>query len=132
MALSEHEQRLLDEMERSLYSNEADFVSTTPTAGPSISGRSVLLVIITVAVGLGIIVAGMALGQPWIGILGFVAMIVGIGWLLKPGTSTVSADESTTTSAGTPPRATPRTGAKGRPLMDRLEDRWERRRDGEL
>lgn len=131
MALSEHEQRLLDEMERNLYSNEADFVSTTPSAGPALSGRSILLVVIAVAAGLGIIVAGMALSQPWIGILGFAAMIAGIAWALRQS-SNGATTESATSTKDAPPRTTPRSGANGRPFMDRMEERWERRRDGEL
>ena len=132
MALSEHEQRLLDEMERNLYSNEADFVSTSPSEGTAISGRSIMLVIIAAVVGLGVVVAGMAFGQPLIGILGFVAMIAMIAWTLqKNGAQPADGDEASATTNSAPPRSTPRTGVNGSSFMDRMEERWERRRDGE-
>ena len=43
MPLSEHEQRLLEEMERSLYNNDADFVATVSPRGARPNYRRIAL-----------------------------------------------------------------------------------------
>lgn len=138
MALSEHEQRLLDEMERSLYQNDADVVSTTPSTGPVVSARSVTIVVLAVAIGLAIVVAGMALGQPLVGLAGFVVLIAGVAWALLRGGGRPDAESTEPPSprpaAGRPAGAATKPVAQGdgKSFIDRMEDRWERRRDGEL
>lgn len=134
MALSEQEQRLLDEMERHLYQNEADVMSTTPRQAAPVSTRSVVLAILAVAVGLGIVVAGLATQLPIIGIAGFVVMLVGVlaAFRTRPSASG-EADASTprTPSASGAASKGRSAGTADRGFMDRLEDRWDRRRNGE-
>ncbi|RRJ86264.1 DUF3040 domain-containing protein [Gulosibacter macacae] len=133
MGLSEQEQRLLDEMERSLYQHEADIVSTTPSGNTVISARSITIAVLAVAVGLAIIVVGMATSIPLIGLAGFVAMIGGIAWALRSGRQgdEVTADEQPVAAGPrptSPPKSKPSSGGS---FMDRMEDRWERRQDGD-
>lgn len=75
MPLSEQEQRLLDEMERSLYQNEAH-----GTAGSTLGGRptvgAIVLAVVGGLVGLGLLIAGVVLRAPIVGIIGFVVMFV--------------------------------------------------------
>ncbi|MGO1544188.1 MAG: DUF3040 domain-containing protein [Gulosibacter sp.] len=137
MALSEQEQRLLDEMERSLYQNDADVMSTTPKEGPVVSAKAITIIVLSVVVGLGIVVAGMATSYIWIGLIGFVVMIAGIVWAIRGsnnGPSSASGTETQTPKASAPGKGASGSGKQktGGSFMDRFEDRWERRQDGEL
>ncbi|GGA55752.1 hypothetical protein GCM10011490_01980 [Pseudoclavibacter endophyticus] len=141
MALSEQEQRLLDEMERHLYQNEADVMSTAPRSAQTVSTRSIVLAILAVAVGLGIVMVGLSFQQPVIGIAGFVVMLLGVLLAFrrgnrKAGTESGSGDDvpTATTAKGsnaTKGGATGGATAQGGGFMDRLEDRWDRRRNGD-
>ena len=97
MPLSEQEQRLLEEMERSLYQNDADFV---PTTGQR-RGRPNYTVLVVGALigllGIATLVVGVVIQQTWIGILGFVVMFVGVLLAVAPPRR-LSAPESKSTS----------------------------------
>lgn len=113
MPLSEHEQRLLDEMERSLYHNEADDV-TTVGAGRARGGyTAIALGIVAGVIGIALLLVGVISRLPIIGLLGFAIMFVGAMLAIAP-----------------PRRLQVRTpaGAKKRPsFMDSLNERWDRR-----
>jgi Protein of unknown function (DUF3040). len=77
MPLSEQEQRLLDEMERSLYHNDADDVTTVGARRGRPNYTAVALGILAGAIGLALLVVGVIIRQPIVGILGFALMFVG-------------------------------------------------------
>lgn len=138
MALSEQEQRLLDEMERHLYQNEADVVSTTPRSSAPVSTRSIVLSILAVAIGLGIVLVALSLQLPIavgviIGIGGFLVMLLGVLFAFRskrPGPGEKAADVGG--SSGAPSaKGTAKSSPSGGGFMDRLEDRWDRRRNGD-
>lgn len=134
MALSEQEQRLLDEMERSLYQHDADVVSTGRPAGAAITARSITISVLAIAVGLAVIVGAMAIQQPWAGLIGFAIMIGGVYWAFSSSPSGSTATGESTTTPGAPNKPTTNAGAKpadGRGFMDRMEDRWDRRQDNQ-
>ncbi len=112
MPLSEQEQRLLDEMERSLYHGDTNFVAAVGRTRGRTGYSAVVGGILLALAGIGVLVLGVLL-QTWIvGVLGFVLMFAGVLLAVGgPGRRTV----------GLP--AAPR----GR-FMDRLSERWERRR----
>jgi hypothetical protein len=121
MPLSEHEQRLLDEMERNLYQNDADFVE--PVVAPGRFDVAMLTIGALVAVvGLGAVLFGVIIQQPLVGVLGFVVMLVGVLIAMRRGAGTGASQ-----TAAAAPSAGPRAAAPG--FMDRLEDRWQRRLD---
>ena len=68
MPLSEQEQRLLDEMERSLYQNDAEFAASVRGASGGRGGYGALIggVLLSV-VGVGVLVLGVVLQQPVVG-----------------------------------------------------------------
>jgi len=124
MPLSEQEQRALDEMERSLYHNEADFVSAV---SPRWSKPNYRMMVIGVLVGVAGIIAlltGVILQQPLIGVLGFVVMFGGVLLFASPPRVNGSSAEPTeaATSSG---RSTKRAAS----FMDTINDRWDRRQD---
>ena len=132
MPLSEHEQRLLEEMERNLYHNDADFVASVGTPRGRPNYTLIVVGILIAVLGLGVIVTGVVVQQPIVGILGFVILLGGVLMALAPSKSgsvpqEPSADEragASTRSASTP---SSRTG-----FMDRMNERWDKRQgDGD-
>lgn len=116
--LSEQEQRLLEEMERSLYQNDADFVATVGTRGGRRNYRTIVIGILVAIIGIVAVVAGVILRQPIIGIAGFVVMFVGVLVALSSPKGGVQA------TGGSSRAQQPKQG-----FMDRLNERWERRQD---
>lgn len=117
MPLSEHEQRLLDEMERNLYRHDADFVASVSGARLRPSYRSIVLGSIAALAGVALIVVGLATHLVVLGILGFVVLLAGVVLAMRTGTGSVAT--GTASSASTKP-------AK-RSFMSKMSDRWDRR-----
>jgi hypothetical protein len=132
MPLSEHEQRLLDEMERNLYQNDADFVaniSQAPRRKPAY--RAIVLGVLVAVVGVAALILGVAIRLPIVGILGFLFMFAGVLLAITPGRRRHGGATLFDGENGT---AQP--GGSGRPknssdFMDRLSERWDKRQDGE-
>ncbi len=131
MPLSEQEQRLLDEMERSLYHNDADFVSAVGGGRGRLNYGALVLGILVGILGLGVVIAGVVFHQPVVGLLGFVAMFGGVLLALRRSKRSrlgaMPASDSTSSHSGTAPHSAK--GASKSGFMDRLNDRWERRDD---
>ncbi len=122
MPLSEQEQRLLDEMERHLMSNDADVVSAAQD-GRSLSYRNIVYGTILLLAGLGGLIVGLSTQLIVVGVLGFVLMLGGVILAVTPTRSLRA------------PAAGPRPGKKGTArsgasFMDRMNDRWDRRQEG--
>ena len=115
MPLSEQEQRLLDEMERSLYHQDAADVTTVGRRGRA-SYTAIALGIVAGVIGIALLITGVVVRQPLIGVAGFAVMFAGALLAFAP-----------------PRRLTvPRAAAPRRPsLMDSINERWEQRRDSE-
>ncbi|MEO5534801.1 MAG: DUF3040 domain-containing protein [Pseudolysinimonas sp.] len=119
MPLSEQEQRLLDEMERNLYHGDADDVTTVGRPGRA-NYTAIALGILGGVVGLILLVVGVIVRQPVVGLLGFLLMFGGaLLCFAPPRRLTVPQDPR---DAAGPPRAG---------FMDTLNERWERRNDTE-
>ncbi|NQX10658.1 DUF3040 domain-containing protein [Microbacteriaceae bacterium VKM Ac-2855] len=125
MPLSEHEQRLLDEMERNLYQNDADFVAAVGNRRGKTNYRAIVLGVLLAIVGLAVLVTGVVVHQPLVGIAGFALMLGGVVVAMRPGGSTPD-DLSDLGAAPRPARGSnPSTG-----FMDKLNERWDNRGDG--
>jgi hypothetical protein len=133
--LSEHEQRLLEQMERALYAEDPKFATSMRSSrGGAGDRRRIVIGVVGLLVGLGLLVAGVAAKLVVVGVLGFLAMLGGI-WLvisaLRP-----SSERSAEASGGSaaPTKITsrskkPRQKRSGESLSDRMEERWRRRRE---
>ncbi|MGM1016618.1 MAG: DUF3040 domain-containing protein [Actinomycetota bacterium] len=124
MPLSEQEQRLLDEMERHLLHNDADVVSA-PSGDRTLSYRNLVYGAILLLVGIGGLVAGVAVGNEIgivVGVIGFVAMLGGVMLAVTPVRRTTPAPRAQASAGSKPQNSTS--------FMDRMNDRWERRQDG--
>ena len=122
MALSDREQKLLEQMERALAFEDPKLVSALRAPlGPRPSARNVGVAVLAVVAGISLLVAGVMSQIIALGILGFVAMVAGISVLLTPR------PESKST-----PTAKPKNNNRTRSsFMDGLEQRWDERRQGD-
>jgi len=84
MPLSEQEQRLLDEMERSLYHNEADDVTTVGARRGRANATAIVLAALGLGIGLALLVVGVVIRQPLVGIAGFAVMFTGVVLVVAP------------------------------------------------
>ena len=84
MPLSEQEQRLLDEMERSLYHNEADDVTTVGAHRGRANATAIVLAAAGLLIGLALLVVGVVIRQPLVGIAGFAVMFAGVVLVVAP------------------------------------------------
>ncbi len=119
MPLSEQEQRLLEEMERSLYQHDADFVATVGNRAMRPDYRMIVIGILVGIVGVVGIIVGVATRLPIVGVLGFAVMFVGALVALRRS----KAPEVSTESAS-------RGGSERAGFMDRMNERWDRRQEG--
>ncbi|KQV04925.1 DUF3040 domain-containing protein [Leifsonia sp. Root112D2] len=126
MPLSEHEQRLLEEMERNLYHNDADFVAKVGGRRGRPAYRSIVLGILVIVVGIAALLTGVLTQLAIVGIVGFVLMFVGVMVAIAPSRSVGEPPAGQPTSKA---RASHGAGQAG--FMDRLNERWDKRQDGE-
>ena len=132
MPLSEHEQRLLEQMERALYAEDPKFATSLRSAssGKASRGRAAFGVLVLLG-GITLLMLGAILPLIPLGVAGFVIMVVGatLTYLgLRGGPAAPAADAEA--ASGTTPSAAPRRAPKqSSGFMDRLEDRWRKRRD---
>lgn len=132
MPLSEHEQRMLEQMERALYAEDPKFATALEGSGlRTHTRRRVYQAVAGFLVGIALLMSGMVAQQIWISVVGFLVMLgcavlAVTGWRKapKPGEQTASG-----AAAGTQPAR--RQGKQRRSMMNRIEQRWQRRRDEE-
>jgi hypothetical protein len=139
MPLSEYEQRVLEQMERALSSDDPRLANTLQQARRRSPLRYVLAGVGVVA-GLLLLVVGAATSQAWVGVVGFVLMFAGVAYAFaaprKKGPTGVVRPDGTVDPQTNPDRSRPgqtatrpSTAAKRDGFLARLEERWERRRD---
>lgn len=119
MPLSEHEQRMLDQMERALYEEDPRFAATirnTP-APSSRARRGAGLGVLIAAAGVITIVVGLLQALPIVGVVGFVAVLAGTYIAIRG-----------VTSEGRRDRRAPQ--GKGPGFLKGAEERFQNRRDG--
>lgn len=133
MPLSDHEQRMLDQIESALYAEDPKFASSVrgggfraPTARRRLQGVALFVV------GLGMLVAGVAFKATMIGsfpilsVFGFVVMFGGVVFAITGPRVPGRADRSGPTPGGSRQR---RAKGGGGSFTSRMEDRFRRRFD---
>ena len=123
MPLSEQEQRLLEEMERSLYQNDADFVATVSKRRGKPNYTVIVVGVLVGLAGVIILVSGVIVLQPLVGLFGFVIMFAGVLVAAAPPRRVSAADAQPKGRTGTGDGTSSR-------FMDNLNDRWDKRQDG--
>ncbi|MEU3726922.1 DUF3040 domain-containing protein [Streptomyces sp. NPDC031705] len=129
MPLSEHEQRMLEQMERALYAEDPKFATALEGSGlRTYTRRRVYQAVVGIVVGIALLMTGVIWQEVlWISVVGFLVMLactvlVVTGWRKapKPGEQPVS---------GSSGGAAHGRNRQRRSMMTRIEERWQRRRD---
>lgn len=131
MPLSDHEQRMLDQIESALYAEDPKFASSvrgghlkTPSTRRRLQGVGLFVL------GLAMLVSGVAVkatmigGFPVLSVLGFVVMFAGVVFAVTGPPAAAGRDRGA--PAGRP---TPRRGKATGSFTSRMEDRFRRRFD---
>ena len=128
MPLSEHEQRLLEQMERALYAEDPKFASSLRSAGPRPGSRRRAAVGVLMAlVGVGLLITGAATSIVVVGVIGFLAMLFGTFLVI----TTLRAQPETAAAQTAKPTAKQQAKQHKAGFMDRVEERFRKRRDGD-
>ena len=129
MPLSENEQRLLEQMERALYAEDPKWASSMRGAVRRSSGaRRLLLGIGGVVLGLVLLLVGVAQQLVIVGIIGFVVMLAAFAYTVSSRRKPGGPQGVVNRAGGVRPVTTNRRRRSS--FMQRLEERWDRRRDG--
>jgi predicted tellurium resistance membrane protein TerC len=130
--LSEHEQRLLEQMERALYAEDPKFVSSLRgTDLRSHYRRRALASAVGFVLGVVLLMTGVV-SQVWIvGVFGFVLMLASAlfavtSWRKVSGSGEAARSNVTSIKGG---RSKGRPKGPKRGMTERFEDRWRKRRD---
>jgi hypothetical protein len=123
--LSDHEQRLLDEIEQALYAEDPKFAASVRSArARSRTRRSAVLCGLGVLAGLALVLVGLVANIIALSVIGFVLVVGACGYavqLLRGRNNTATAPAGSTSAAAARPGG----------LKSRMEDRLRRRFDSE-
>lgn len=129
MPLSEHEQRMLEQIEKALYAEDPKFAHSVRARDPRVHyRRRVILAAVGFLIGVGLLLAGVIIKYIPMGVAGFLVMLTCAMWALTSWRHM---------NGGTPrrgPAAAPRkrrSREPGQGFMERLEERWRRRQEGD-
>jgi hypothetical protein len=130
--LSEHEQRLLEQMERALSAEDPKFASTLRGADlRSHYRRRALQSAVGFVLGIALLMTGVVVQTVPVSVLGFLLMLASAVFAVSNWRRIPVADDG----SGAPPAARAAKSAKRRGprkgLIERFEERWRRRRDGQ-
>ena len=135
MPLSEHEQRLLDQIERALYAEDPKFASTVRSTDlRAVMRRRIRYAVLLFLVGFGLMLFFVT--NPAFGIAGFAVMVGAFALALSAWKRMGGAPQTLRAVEGRAERPTgrPKGGSKGGrksqgSAKQRLEERWQRRWD---
>lgn len=122
MPLSEHEQRLLDQLKQQLHATDPKFASALgDDRARTLSTRHIILGVLISIVGILVLLFGVTIQQIIVGVLGFLVMGVGVYVAtIRRGTAKTPASDDGA-----------KVGRSKTGFMSSLEDRWDERRRGE-
>jgi len=124
--LSEHEQRLFDQIERSL-AEDPKFASAVRANDPRFHARRrIVVAAFVIVLGLALVVYGTVSSNTPLGVAGFVVMLGSAAFAMQSRRKGQAPDLHAV--GGTATRRTRQTRKAG--LFDRLEERWRQRPEG--
>lgn len=125
VALSDREQKLLEQMEKALYAEDPKFASSLRRSGLTIAPgerRHVIFGLLSLVAGLALVFGSVVSKMVIVGIPGFLLVLTGFVFIARGLQEPVA--------AATPTPSKVRNRSKNSKLMSRLEERWQQRRDG--
>lgn len=141
MPLSDHEQHLLEQMEQALYAEDPKFASQMQGSAARARLRKVLAIGAGgVIAGLGLVVLGVVTESIWWGAIGFALMVGGVAYAISPPKVPKAQLGAVLDDGSVRPREPARrlgklskskkSNANKQTFIRRMEERWDRRRDG--
>jgi len=137
--LSEHEQRQLEQIEQALYADYPRFANAVRSSDPRVHyKRRVIEASLGFLLGVGMLVAGVVTKFIWLGVAGFVVMLVCSMWALSSyrhmtgvatSRSAARPKERRSSRSSRPSRPSRPSRSAGTGMMERLEERWRRRQE---
>ncbi|KSU77442.1 Protein of unknown function [Pseudarthrobacter enclensis] len=122
MPLSEHEQKLLEQLEKQLHEDDPKFANSMGSdPGRSWSTRHVVIGVLCALAGVFLLLVGVTLQSIFVGVLGFVVMGGGVYFATMRSSAAAKAGKGSTGKPGKPRSS----------FMSNLEERWDERRRGE-
>lgn len=127
MPLSEHEQKMLDEMERQLFADDPRLARAfSDERRGARGGRRIIIGLGGVVLGMGILVLAVALPAIWLGVIAFLGMVAGAVYAItSPPAKGGTGDDGGGGGSGPDGPSAPR--GNGGSFMQKIEDRWEKR-----
>lgn len=123
MPLSEHEQKLLEQLEKQLHEDDPKFANSMGSAqGRSWSTRHLVIGVLFTLAGVLLLLVGVSLHNIFVGVAGFIVMGAGVYFA------------TLRSSAAGKARAVGNSGKPGKPrssFMNNLEERWDERHRGD-
>jgi len=122
MPLSEHEQKLLEQLEKQLHEDDPKFANSMGSdPGRAWSTRHIVIGVLGAVAGVLLLLVGVSLQNIFLGVLGFVIMGAGVYFATLRSSA-----------AGKSRGKSGRKGGKSKSsFMNNLEERWDERRKGE-
>jgi hypothetical protein len=135
--LSEHEQRQLEQIEQALYREDPKFGRLVRSSDPRVHyKRKLTQGLIGVLIGGGVLAAGIVTRHVYLEAVGAVVMLLSLVWAVISWRRHAARVRPVRGKAGRARPAGP--GKSGRPgqtrrarLMERMEERWRRRQEGD-
>jgi Protein of unknown function (DUF3040) len=129
--LSEHEQRQLEQIEQALYADHPRLARMMRARDPKVHyRRRVVQACVGFLLGAGALVAGLFFKYAWLSAAGFVFMLLSSIWVIASyrRMAAVMLPQRRRGRARKQPRPAKASTSSG--LMERLEERWRRRQEG--
>lgn len=124
MPLSEYEQRVLEELEKQLVDDDpalAENLGSQEEQGATRTLARIGIATLGVIVGLILLVVGVSASQPVVGILGFLFMFGTVTYAVMSSSSGKSVKPAKKKAEGD--------AKKSSKVIDKMDDRWQRRMD---
>jgi hypothetical protein len=132
--LSEHEQRQLEQIEQALYREDPKFGRLVRSSDPRVHyKRKLVQALIGILIGVGSLAAGVVTHRVYLDAAGAAIMALSLVWAIVSWRRHVARVRPARTEISQPRAAGPgrsRQGWRAR-LMERLEERWRRRQEGD-
>jgi Flp pilus assembly protein TadB len=133
--LSEHEQRQLEQIEQALYREDPKFGRFVRSSDPRVHyKRKMLQALVGVLIGAGLVAAGVVTHHVYLEIAAAVVLLVSLVWAATNWRQHVARTQQArakTKARHDRRRASGGTSGGRSGLMERLEERWRRRQEGD-
>jgi len=132
MPLSEHEQRLLEQMEQAMYAEDPKFASAMRgRSSRARQRRRFAFGAVALVIGLCLVVVGIATSKVVpLAVIGFILMLAGAAFAVAPERKSGPVGAVAADGRPRPRKKANGSTASRESFIARLEQRWDRRRDG--